>query len=279
MPLPENSYDLAIIDKNYILANTDSPKIILVGGSNLAFGIDSAAIQSTFHLPVVNMGVQAGFGLGRILDDVLPFLRNGDILLIIPEYQHFTSEWNGGGGAAYELIFDARQFRFLWSSYYGLPQKFPAYLSMHLKGIIARFTAPNPLAYSRYSFNEYGDYIQHLEHENQPFTPSENSGFANRSYLNHFYRFVDDFSSRGITVLLSYPSYEAQSFRNNAALIQELDKTFREKTNLQVISKPESYCFPTDLFYDTTYHLNAKGRLMRTGQLIRDLEASGLLPD
>jgi hypothetical protein len=275
LPLPENSYVLAIIDKHHILANTDSPRIVLAGGSNVAFGIDSAAIQNRFHVPVVNMGLYAGIGLGRILDDVSPFLHTGDMLLIIPEYGHFTRRWNGAG-TAYELIFDARQFRLLRSPYYGLPEGFSTYLSTHLRAVIAWFTPPNPVAYSRDGFNTCGDYVKHLEKESRPFAPDDNQGLYNRSYLNHFFDMIDDFSNRGITVLLSYPSYEEQSFRNSAPLIQELDNVFRQKENLRVISRPEAFCFSRNLLYDTTYHLNAEGRTIRTEQLIQDLQESGL---
>jgi hypothetical protein len=297
--LPENAYVLSIIDKHKILAGTKGPKIALAGGSNLAFGIDSAAIQDKFSIPVVNMGVNAGFGLGRILDDISRFLHKGDALLIVPEYDHFTSEWNGSG-AAYELIFDARQYRLLWSSYYGLPSGFSDQISMRL-GIGLRTirdsakngvekiikqneneqdkeeTTTNPLAYSRDGFNEYGDYVKHLRMENQPFVSSENLGIINRTYFKNFFRFVDKLTGRGITVILSYPSYEEQSFRNSAELIKELDMLFRAKENLLVISTPESYCYPAEYFYDTVYHLNAEGRAVRTSQLIRDLQESGLL--
>jgi len=298
--LPENAYDLSIIDKHRILAGTKGPKIALAGGSNLAFGIDSAAIQDRFSIPVVNMGVNAGFGLGRILDDISRFLYTGDILVIVPEYSHFTDAWNGNG-AAYELIFDARQYRLLWSPYYGLPGSFSDQLSMRLDIVLRTIkdrtknsiekiikqneneqdeeeTTANPLAYSRYGFNEYGDYVKHLGMENQPFVSSENLGIINRTYLKKFFRFVDDFTKRGITVILSYPSYEEQSFRNSAELIKEMDMLFRAKENLLVISSPESYCYPAEYFYDSYYHLNVEGRVVRTDQLIRDLQASGLLP-
>jgi len=289
--LPENAYNLSIIDKHRILADVESPKIVLAGGSNLAFGIDSAAIQDRFSIPAVNMGVHAGFGLGRILDDISRFLQTGDVLLIVPEYQHFTSYWNGSS-AAYDLIFDARQYRLLWSSYYGLPTGFSDQLSMRLRIIreslrnsIAKIikqnekeAEANPLAYSRYGFNEYGDHIGHLGIENQPFSSSENLKTINQTYLKNFFRLVDNFTKRGITVMLSYPSFEEQSFHNSAALIQELDTLFRAKENLLVISTPESYCYPTEYFYDSTYHLNTEGRAVRTSQLIEDLQASGLLP-
>jgi hypothetical protein len=99
LPYPENTYNLAILDKHRLLAAAESPKLVLVGGSNVAFGVDSAAIRERLYIPVVNMGVTINFGLGRILDDVSPFLNPGDTLLVIPEYQHFAGLWNGGSDA------------------------------------------------------------------------------------------------------------------------------------------------------------------------------------
>jgi hypothetical protein len=275
-PLPEYAYNLAIIDKHQLLENTESPKIVLAGGSNFAFGVDSKAIQDKFHLPVVNLGMHAGFGLGRILDDISPFLRRGDILLIAPEYSHFTTAWNGGE-AAFDLIFDARQYRLLWSFRYGLPGGFIGCIKAHLLVIFARLSTPDPRAYSRYGFNEYGDYVKHLTKKPVPFSSYGNLGLLNQSYLNRFFQFIDDFTARGITVLLSYPSYEEQSYRVSAERIQELDEAFRAKENLLVISRPQDYCFPTPLFYDTTYHLNREGRTRRTAQLLEDLRSSGIL--
>jgi hypothetical protein len=286
LPLPEYSYNFSIIDKHRLLANTNSPKIVLAGGSNLAFGIDSAAIHDSFHVPVVNMGVHAGFGLGRILDNISPFLQAGDILLIIPEYEHFISMWNGDS-EAYLLIFDFRQFRLSWSLNYGLPNGLSRYFSEHsrsLPDIISSYKKnnnpqePNPEAYSRYGFNEYGDYIKHLGMENKNIDHDIApiiDGVYNKSYSKNFFYIIDAFDRRGITVALSYPCLEEQSFNNYSALIHKLDALFRTKENLRVISTPESYCFPLDHFFDTKYHLNEQGRNKRTSYLIRDLFASG----
>jgi hypothetical protein len=280
--LPEYSYNLTIIDKQQILANAKSPKIVLAGGSNLAFGIDSEAIQHRFNRPVVNMGLHAGIGLGRILYNISPFLNSGDILLISPEYSHFTKSWNGER-TAYEIIFDAGQYRLLWSFYFGWPtDNFLSYLSEkyeRYKSINRNKNKidTNPLSYSRDGFNEYGDYVKHLKMENQPFDTAGNAGIINQTYLKHLFQIVDDFSKREITVMLSYPCYEEQSFRNSIELIQELNTLFMAKEKLLVISTPESYCYPVNYFFDTTYHLNREGRSMRTSQLIQDLQTSGLL--
>ena len=57
MPQYEGNYQAATQDKVRLLKQTKGPKIVLIGNSNLAFGIDSAQIEQAFGMPVVNMGV------------------------------------------------------------------------------------------------------------------------------------------------------------------------------------------------------------------------------
>jgi hypothetical protein len=270
IPAPENNYMQTIFDKHQRLMNTESPRIVLVGGSNIMFGIDSKAIQSAFNISVTNVGIHAGIGLGRMIDDIAPLLHDGDILVIASEYPHFTSNWNGSG-AAYELIFDAHRYSLIaHPPFYGPPSMFSTYVKTKVLSLIPR--PPNPLAESRDGVNEYGDYVKHLEVENQPITSNKPLGKVNAEYLSAFFLLVDFLTDRGIQVLISYPSYEEVSYRNSADTIHEIDAALRAKENITVISIPDNYCFPTEYFYDTVYHLNAKGREIRTARLIEDLK-------
>jgi hypothetical protein len=279
LPLPDYSYDLALIDKIHRLKNTDNPKLVLVGGSNLAFGIDSEAIESALGIPVVNMGVHADFSLGRILDIVLPLLKERDILLISAEYNSFYNYWNGNN-AAYELVFDTKQYqRLAHFGYYGFPKDFLVYLSNKQTNLWQRIKhiQPNlnPYSYTRDGFNKHGDYIKHLDNKNLEFVSYDTSEKINKTYFNAFLKYVSEFSGHSAIVCLTYPPFEAKSFANSAQFIDELDKLFRTNKIL-VISKPQDYQFPKKLFYDTPYHLNAEGRTLRTKLLIKDLAMSGI---
>jgi hypothetical protein len=308
LPSPRNSYMRAILDKHQRLMDTTAPRLVLAGGSNLAFGIDSETLQNELGIPVVNTGIHAGIGLGRILDDIAPFLQNGDTLVIAPEYLHFTSKWNGGS-AAWDLVSDTRRYSLLvsdtfitpeyrrfasnWNgdsgagpvpdtlrsflagaTLYGLPTGFPEYATGKLLALLPH--SLNPLTYTRDGFNEYGDYIKHLGVENQPFTPEPPLEPLNPQYLARFFQLVASFTGRGVRVILTYPSYEEVSFYNIVDGIRELDTVLRARENLTVVSTPDDYCFPTNFFYDTTYHLNAQGRAVRTERLLHDLRVSGL---
>ena len=61
------NYQASLIDKVQRLESIHEPKIVLIGDSNLAFGIDSEKIEEAFDMPVVNMGLHGGLGneIGR----------------------------------------------------------------------------------------------------------------------------------------------------------------------------------------------------------------------
>jgi len=86
----------AVLQKDRLIRTTPSPKIILVGGSNLAFGIDSRLLQDSLHVNVVNMGLYAKLGLRYMLAQVKPYIRAGDIVIVVPEYDQFYGSFSEG---------------------------------------------------------------------------------------------------------------------------------------------------------------------------------------
>ena len=65
-----------------LLEETPGPRIVLVGGSGVAFGADSELMER--ELPgytVVNFGMYAALGTTVMLDLSQPLLREGDIVL------------------------------------------------------------------------------------------------------------------------------------------------------------------------------------------------------
>lgn len=88
LSLPPDNYHAAVLDKERLLKEAPSPRVVLVGGSGLAFGIDSAtlteALGGTYR--VVNMGLHAGLGLDFMLNETLDGLRKGDVVVLSPEY-------------------------------------------------------------------------------------------------------------------------------------------------------------------------------------------------
>ncbi|MBD5105768.1 MAG: hypothetical protein HDT41_02120, partial [Lachnospiraceae bacterium] len=62
MPQYLQNNQASLIDKVKRLESIEGPKIVLVGNSNLPFGIVSEDMENALHMPVVNMGLHGGVG-------------------------------------------------------------------------------------------------------------------------------------------------------------------------------------------------------------------------
>ena len=89
-----------LAEKVRLLEDTEEPRIIVLGGSAAAFGIDSTYIESELSgYRAVNFGMYAGLGTRAMMDLSGGSLRRGDIVIVMPEQQ--TQSLSGYFGAEY----------------------------------------------------------------------------------------------------------------------------------------------------------------------------------
>lgn len=76
------NYQASLLDKVERLQSIEEPKIILIGNSNLAFGMNSQMLEEAMEMPVVNMGLHGGLG-NAFHEEMLQFgLSEGDIVIL-----------------------------------------------------------------------------------------------------------------------------------------------------------------------------------------------------
>lgn len=279
--IPNNpkAYQAAKLDKIEILKRTPSPKIILVGGSNLAFSMDSKLLSEKFGFPVVNMGLAKSVGLGYMLEEVKPYINEDDIVILAPEYELFFELYYGSDGLLVELQYYPEGLANLksWGAWETVISKFAPIMQLKFAGYLRKGTVGlEDSVYARSGFNQYGDIVTHLdaapsfkEHQMLP----DNVPFHTESIdlLNDFNEFA---LRRGARVLLTWPPLVEQEFERHKEQIWELDQALRKGLAFPIISKPEDYIFPLQDMYDSAYHLRREGRSIRTQKLINDLDAT-----
>lgn len=81
-PQYENFYNASLIDKVNRVESIDEPKIVLIGDSNVAFGVRSELIEEALDMPVVNMGLHAGLGAAFHEEMAKLNVNPGDIIII-----------------------------------------------------------------------------------------------------------------------------------------------------------------------------------------------------
>lgn len=289
VPSNKLSYLYANVDKHERLKSILSPKIVMIGGSHVAFSIDSKKIEKAFAIPTVNMALHAGIGLRYMLNEVKDCIGSGDIILVIPEYDHFFNEYSDRIELLETALSSLGNLRYLGLNrrYIKLLKEVPSVVQERLrihgviiaKRIIGRRRTPKiDEVYSRSAFNVYGDVIGHLNKkpELEIVIQQSKSDLPNIKrlhketikMLNDFYSYASDRNAR---VFFDFPGVPYIYYENNKEKINSLYERLNEELKIPIIGQPENYAFPLDSFFDTMYHANAKGRELRTQRVIADI--------
>jgi hypothetical protein len=273
-PSPDN-YIGAFFMKQEMLVRKyqqKTPAVVLLGGSNVAFGFNSGMLQDSLGIPVINTGLHAGLGLQFMLRHISQYLTKGDILIIAPEYSHFYGNGAYGNTDLAVLFhidpsisedFNIKQFKALIFGTKNL-----------LRDYIFTITETENKILTASGFNEYGDLTSHWN------MPSRFSGqislndfeTANTSFLDYYEKAVADLRNRGIQVIIIPPSFAETSYRNIEDRLIPLFSEF-DRRNLSFSIPPQESVYPDSLFFDTYYHLGYEGLTIRTGQLLQLLKS------
>ena len=287
----DNSYLAAILEKDKLIRNTPSPRVVFVGGSNLAFGVDSKMLQDSLGMPVVNMGLYAKLGLRYMLAQAKPYLRKGDVIIIVPEYDQFYGEFANGDNTLNTALL------------YTPPDRIGDFIrSYSIIDVLVRprvenareaflrtaaaavgredqFFPPdtNPV-YNRHSFNEFGDAVSHIGKKGlnpdsifvKPLPPMKEFNRKSLSDLNDFETLAQ---SRGAHAYFMFPSYIDRSYVINVPAIDSLAKRLSGGMRVPVVGRPSDFVYPKQYFFDTRYHLTGEGRELRTLELMKLLRS------
>lgn len=273
LPQYENGYCASLIDKVSRLESIDDPKIVLLGNSNLSFGIDSSLIEAALGMPVVNMGLHGDLG-NAFHEEMGKFnIKEGDIYIVC----HSSYGNNGNIGNPMTAWVSIENNIHLWNILRAedievMFTGFPTYLKKCLY-LYATKTGneDNGSIYSRHAFNEYGDIQWPRKGSEYTFKdPISPPGIDDSTVerLNKLNKYITD---KGATLLIAaYPIANGQ-MTVDASEFQNFQKELAEKLDCPVISDYVDYMFDYSYFYNTHLHLNTEGAILRTNQLITDI--------
>ncbi len=292
-----DDYLAATVDKHVRLANLPSPRLIFTGGSNLAFGLDSAAVAAAWPgYGVVNMGLHAGLTLPFILQETAGSVRAGDVVVLALEYEHLS----GGAtrGATTDFLLEVLERRPASIRYLTLPQVkslldngVQTYLGSALRRAFAAHLqrvchgrAPRRRAggvYCRKAFNTYGDAVAHHRWGSRldlsaHIAPNPAQFWLAPGAVTLLRDFTARCTRRQASVLLAYPALPEPYYAHQRESFDRIDADLRAAHVLPIVNHPAEMAYPTTNFFDTVYHLTRDGTRARTADLIGRLRP--LLP-
>ena len=295
----QNTFYGELDDKYDALYSVQGEKIVLIGGSSVAFGYDSKTLSDLFDRPVINFGLYAELGTKLMLDLAEDAIREGDIVLVAPELDAQTLSLYFNGGATLRALDENRgmlrgikreNLSSLWGALWSVTGEKIHYL---------KNGAPDPAGvYNSRNFNEAGDLVYGREKNvmdgyYDPTTPViPDKSIVSRDFLDYLNAFIDRVEGRGATVYYAFCPINAMALskgeggEETPAALDALSIDYGEtqgkitgvslsydlldrcdafeywlERNLhcKILGHLTDFVYAPNYFYDTNFHLNDTG--------------------
>ena len=270
----------ANLDKRHRLLTAAPPRLVLVGGSSVAYGFDSPALEQRLGLRVVNLGLHAGLGLDYILADAQS-VQKGDTVILAVEYNHCFTDQTQWSLVVQALTLEPAVLKdFRGRQFLGLLDHGLALVSLQMKGVGG--WKHGDAMVLRAQFNEQGDVISRPADRPRwvpdPLQPVEETAFEQRALPATFSRAVAALNAfdrtcaqRGARVFFFYaprprPIWQAEFY-------ERIDRELRRRLIFPILNHPVDEFYPLSEIYDTPSHLTAAGAEERTTHLIQCLNS------
>lgn len=268
-PQYEGTLTGSLMSKVQRLKEIDEPKIVLIGNSNLLYGIDSSMLEAEYNMPVVNMGLHGG--LGNLFHERMMGLNvhEGDIYIVC-----HTTYWDLNELTDPVLTWvTVEEHPALWkliepSDLSAMYKAFPTYI----KHGITHYNNGEDLHEDTISnINTYGDfntYRPNGEFSSDEFIYASPINDEQVERLNDWNEYL---AAHGATLLVAgYPILDYENTDDYSTFAQFEDE-LSDRLECPCISHYEDYLFSPNYFSDYYLHLTTDGAKKRTAQLITDI--------
>lgn len=269
IPANKHHFVYAHHNKMEILESHPSPRIILVGGSNLAFGLDCEQIEQHLATPVINTGTHAAIGLRFVADEVISRIHKGDTAVFMPEYAQFFGMYNGGNETLTDAVIysGTKSLRLLsfrqWLQFIeGTPK--------HIKGNLAQIPLTGTWTYRADGFNQWGDESSHWSQNHGPIAEKALpcTGPADMAAFDDFSEKIKKVKEKGATPIILWPITIESNYQANREAISIIKREI-ESRGAQFGADAHYFVLPDSLAFDTPYHSSRRGVDLSTQKLIR----------
>ncbi len=256
-------------------------KIIVISGSSSMHGLIAEQMEGEleYEYAVINNGTNADADMLFYAEAYLPYLTEGDIIIHAPETT--SSQQIGEGKITYRLL---RQIETMYESVSSIDMRNHYALFDALKEFNQQVRNTNPgMSYESEGkfINEHTDLTSNGKEPAPSYIPNKTSNptsltaiTAERAErLNKLYSKVQ---RKGAEMYLSFAPIDIDGVGNNAmteASVQSYHSFVDATLNYSRISEISTYFMEHQYFYDSIYHLNTFGAVIRTTNLANDIKA------
>ena len=269
------------------LAETEGKKIVIIGNSAVAFGVNSALCEELLQAggedyAVCNFGLYGVLGTKMMLELAKDCLEEGDIVVFMPELATQTlSLYFSAQEAWYALDGDMTLFwKFSGTEREKLVGNYTGYVSEKYQLYRSGQAAEPSGVYARASFDEHGDMIasgreynimQDGVDANNPIVLS--SALFSEDFIAYVNAYYADIREKGVEMYYAFPPMnEAALQEAEQESVDDFYSFVRESFDFPIMSDISSRIMEKEYFYDSNFHLNQAGMIHNTVNLVNDLK-------
>ena len=260
------------------LKEAEGKRIILVGGSAMAFGLNVSFLEAELEgYTVCPFGLYGTIGTKAMLELARPCIREGDIVILSPEISALPLSLYFSSGELWKAAESDLSMVLHSGDLEAMLGSFPAYVADRFA--YARTGSPNAQGvYTAASFDENCQMIYPREYNIMPalHDPDEPVTFdpelldeALLDYLNAYYRYC---AGRGAALYYNFCPVNRMAISGSAD-IQGYYQRLMTELDFPVLGDPNNYILDAEWFYDSNFHVNTAGALVYSAQLTEDIKS------
>lgn len=260
------------------LRNIQEPKVVVISGSSVAFGVNSALMEQQLGMPVVNFGLYGPLGTTIMMDLTRGHINEGDIIILAPETDEQTMSMYFNGEAFWECCDSdfTMLFKLRGDKIGEMIGSFWDYAAQKLD--FYRYGKPQPNdVYNSSSFDNRGDMIFTRNKVNMDdWYDTEvlidlDTGIIEQEFIDYVNEYVAYCEARGAKVYMSFPPMNILAVKQDYNERLAYATFLRENFDCELISNIDDYILYPGYFYDTNYHVNDRGVPVHTANLTQDI--------
>jgi len=255
---------------------TTPGKILVIGGSSVAFGIDLDVMEAKTGCSCTEFGVHLGTGYSFLMEASKCNLHSGDIV-VIEFFNHSIDDFDP------ELILSGigdrlDMYRFFLPVYITkVAADYPRYIA---KRYFYNLFTYQDNGYDDLNFDARGCMTIQRDEKNAPNIDEFTKGNEPFSYpddlaedfIEYLSDYVDYCQSLGVKVFFTYPPYMKENWDWNGIDFKRYDEEFASKLPAPLITSLEDAIYSKEYIWGFPFHLNTEGAKIRSERLAEALK-------
>lgn len=276
------TYYAELSDMLHRLESTSGKKIVVIGGSNVAFGLDVPLLESEFpDYTVCSFGLYGSLGTKAMMELAEPQIHAGDIVILAPELTEQSMSLYFSGETFLKCV--EKQYQYITALDADDRDLALGAFWTHLQNRWTYFrtqSAPDPQdVYAKFSFDEACNMtyvrtkntMQGGYAKDNPVTISAN--LVNTDFVDYVNEFYKSISCKGAVLWYDFSPVNQKAVTADSD-IYGFFHALNQSLQCLIIGSPQTYLLDSAWFYDTNFHLNTAGAQLRTRMLAQDIHVA-----